>query len=165
MSARQRFMTRSIRLVGQMQIDTAKALLDNVPRDPVKPLQLVIREEPTTRTRDANARMWAGPLKDIATQAWIEGRQYSDVVLHEHFKEEFLPDPDVITGEELARRVRDPETYRKWDTDPKGKRRCVGSTTELTPFGFGEYLEQVCAFGAGLGVQFSVSPRELERQP
>lgn len=32
------------------------------------------------------------------------------------------------------------------------------AVTQLTKFGFGEYMDQVQAFGAALGVQFSVAP-------
>ncbi len=96
--------------------------------------------------------MWAGPLRDIAEQAWIEGRQHSAEVWHEYFKRELLPeefDPE-----------RCKENYAKWAYDPGGERVLIGSTTQLTVKGFAEYLTAIEAFGAALGVMFSASPNE-----
>lgn len=157
---REKFQTRTIRLTGPRQLETALALLPHVPLDDERPLQLVVREEPKQRGLDANARMWAGPLADIAGQAWLRGRKFSDEVWHEFFKREYLPDDATMSPEELAEHVKDPEAYRKWDIDPAGERVLVGSTTELTPRGFAIYLQQIEAYGAELGVQFSASPRE-----
>lgn len=155
MRERQKFQTRTIRLVGEVQRDTAIAMLRNLPLDADKPLEIVAREEQKPRTLDANARMWAGPLRDVATQAWVERRQFSADVWHEHFKEQFLPEDD---DPNLAELVKDPETWRKWDYTPKGRRICVGSTTRLTRRGFYLYMQQIEAFGANLGVLFSESP-------
>lgn len=160
MSARQKFETRIVRVVGEMQRQTVIALAGNIPVDAHKPVEVVFREPPKQRSLDANARMWVGPLKCIAEQAWLEGRQYSDETWHRHFKKMFLPDPDLLSPEELAKRVKNPETYRKWEIDPGGDRECVGSTTELTPFGFGEYLTQIEALAGELGVEITASPRE-----
>lgn len=146
---RQKFNTRTIRLAGIVQLDTALAMLQNAPLDAEKPLELILREEKKVRGLDANAAYWAGPLRDIAEQAWIAGRQYSDTVLHEHFKREYLPEDDDPELAELAK-----DGYRKWDYAPDGERVLVGSTTQLTPKGFGRFMTQVEAFGANLGVQF-----------
>lgn len=154
MKLRPKFQTRTIRLVGEQQLRTALLLLPNLPLDPNKPLELVIREEVKARKPDQNARMWAGPLKDIAEQAWIGGRQYSDVVWHEYFKEKFLPE---AYDEELCRS----ESYRKWDFKPSGAKVLVGSTSDLTVRGFALYLEQIYAYGANMGVEFHASPSEL----
>jgi hypothetical protein len=157
---RAEFKTRRIRLIGPVQVSAAQSLLGNVPIDQKKPIECVIREEPTIRSLDQNARMWAGPLRDIADQAWLSGRQFNDELWHEHFKKEFLPDENKLSPDELALRVKDPENYRKFGVDPGGDRVCIGSTTQLTKFGFGEYLTQIEAVGAELGVQFSASPNE-----
>jgi len=98
------------------------------------------------RKPDQNALMWVGPLKDIAEQAWVNGRQFSDEVWHHHFKTLYLPE---VFDAELCK-----EGYRKWDWSPSGAKVLVGSTTELTVRGFAQYLEQVYAEGAGMGVEF-----------
>lgn len=152
MTDRQKFQTCKIRLVGSQQLNAALARLQHAPIDPEKPLEVIIREEVKVRGLDANARMWAGPLKDIAEQAYIEGRSYCAEVWHEYFKKEYLPeefDPEMTR-----------EGYRKWATGPDGERVLIGSSTQLTVKGFAVYLTQVEAFGAGLGVQFSASPNE-----
>lgn len=157
--ARQKFQRRVIRLTGPQALHSAETLLHNVPIDPHHPIEVVIQEEQRRRSLDQNAAYHAGPLRDIEQQAWIDGRQYSAKVLHEHFKAEFLPEED---DPELVDLVKDWHTYRKWDFTPKGDRICVGSTTELTPRGFGLYMEQVFAFGAQNGVMFSASPNQME---
>jgi hypothetical protein len=149
--------TRIIILVGQSQKDLAKAAIDNLPLEPQ--MEVVIRPVTKARSLDANAAMWAGPLKDIAEQAWVEGRQYSAEVWHEYCKRKYLPDETVMFSEELAKHVKAPDIYRKWAIDPGGNRVLIGSTTQLTPFGFSEYLTQVEAYGASMGVQFTASPR------
>jgi hypothetical protein len=155
MSARDKFLTRTIPLSGAQSVSAALALIPNLPIDPVRPIEIVIREKPKVRGMDANARMWVGPLKDISEQAWIAGRRYSAETLHEHFKREYLPEDDDPELAELAK-----EGYRKWDYTPAGERVLVGSTTQLLKKGFALYLTQVEAFGASLGVRFSASPRE-----
>lgn len=152
---RQPYKQRTIRLVGELQRETAINMLRNAPLDPERPLQLVLREEPKGRRLDQNAAMWAGPIADIAAQAWVDGRQFSAEVWHEHFKREFLPD---VTNEELPLLVKDPEKYRKYDHSPSGHPILVGSTTDLTERGFARYLTQIEAFGAGLGVMFHEPP-------
>jgi hypothetical protein len=138
-------------LRSQDQVERAIALLRNVPLDPEKPLELIVREEVKTRKPDQNARMWAGPLKDISEQAWLEGRQFSAEVWHEFAKRNFLPDefdPDLCL-----------DGYRKWDIDPAGERILVGSTTQLTVKGMARYMEQLYAMGASLGVEFHEPPQ------
>lgn len=144
-----KFATRRIILIGESQRELAIALLQNVPLG----LEVLVREPVKVRGLDANALMWAGPLKDISAQAWVQGRQYSDVVWHENFKREYLPEAD---DPDLGELVKDPFTWRKWDWTPAGDRVLVGSTTDLTKKGFSRHLTQVEAFGAGLGVQFGV---------
>lgn len=144
---RQPFTLRKIVLRGSEQVERAIALLRSVPIDDKKPLEVVVREEVKARKLDQNALMWVGPLKDIAEQAWVDQRQYSDAVWHHHFKELFLPD------EYDAELCKD-ESYRKWVEGIDGEPVLVGSTTDLTIKGFAQYLEQVYAFGANLGVEF-----------
>lgn len=135
-----------MRLVNESVRATAIAAIQNAPIDPAKPIEVVVREEQKVRKLDQNALMWVGPLRDIAEQAYVNGRTYSAEVWHEAMKEQFLPEePDP----ELTK-----DGYQKWDFTPSGRRILVGSTTRLTVKGFAQYLEQVYAFGANLGVQF-----------
>lgn len=148
---RPKFATRKFRLLAELQLSTLLALLPNLPLDSDHPLEVVIREEVKVRGLDQNARMWVGPLADIAEQAWVGGRQYSAEVWHEQFKRDYLPEDD---DPNLAELVKDPDTWKKWDYMPNGDRVLVGSTTELSKKGFSIYLTQVEACGAGVGVQF-----------
>lgn len=144
---RAKFEQRRIRLVGAQQLATALALLPNLPLDAAKPLEILIREEVKGRKLDQNALMWAGPLRDIAEQCWIDGRQHSADVWHEYFKAEFLPD-------EYDQDLCKTEHYMKWDFDPAGRRILVGSTTDLTIKGMAQYITQIHAFGGSMGVEF-----------
>lgn len=122
------------------------ALIPNLPLDEENPLEILIREPVKMRGPDQNSLMWVGPLADIAAQAWVDGRRFSAEVWHEHFKRQYLPeefDPELTK-----------EGYRKWDYTPDGERVLIGSTKQLTKKGFSQYLEQIEADGANMGVQF-----------
>lgn len=149
---RQPFKPRAFLLRDERVRETLLAAIRNLPLDAMYPLEVVIREQVKARRPDANARMWAGPLRDISEQAFIEGKQFSAEVWHNYFKKELLPeefDPEICK-----------EGYVKWSYDPAGDRVLVGSSTELTVKGFAEYLTAVEAFGASLGVLFTASPNE-----
>lgn len=144
--ARQKFATRPFLLREADNVERAIAAIRNAPLDPKKPLQVVIREEVKARKLDQQGLMWAGPLADIAAQAWVAGRQFDVEIWHDHFKREFLPeefDPELCL-----------DGYCKWAIGIIGDRVLIGSTTQLTIKGMAQYLEQVYAFGANLGVQF-----------
>ena len=147
---RDKYPTRTILLVGEMQRETAQQVLNNVPLDPAKPIEVVIREQQRSRKLDQNALMWV-VLADIAEQAYVNGRCYSAEVWHEFFKREFLPE-SYTNGITL-------EGYKKWDYTPDGRRVLVGSTTKLTTTGFAEYLQQIEAYAANLGVMFHADKR------
>lgn len=149
---RAKFTTRTLYLRNETVRNTLLALVRNLPLDDAYPLEVVIREPIMARKLDQNARYHAGPLKDIADQAWVEGRQFDARVWHEMFKRELLPE---TFDPELCR-----ESYEKWSFDPAGERILIGSTTELTVKGFAIFMESVYAWGANLGVQFSASPNE-----
>lgn len=141
------YLQKIIRLVGKSQVEVAINALQNAPIDSQHPLEVIIRKEQTSRSLSANALMWAGPLNDIAQQAWVHGRQYSTLVWHEYFKEQFLPefaDPEITK-----------EGYKKYEETPEGKRILVGSTSKLTKLGFSNYMEQIYSYGASLGVKFT----------
>lgn len=148
---RARFPTRKILVVSPAQLSTAVAVLKTVPVDAANPIEIRIGEQVKGRNKDQNALMWAGPLRDIANQAYVNGQTYSIDVWHEHFKREFLPEE---ADTELTR-----EGYQKWRHLPSGERILKASTGDLTTKGFSIYLEQIYAYGASLGVQFGVSER------
>lgn len=149
---RERYPTRRIRLVGTAQLLNLQTILSQVPIDAERPLVVTIAEEIKARKPDQNALMWAGPLKDISEQAYVGGRTYSAEIWAEQFKREFLPD----AHEEGITR----DGYQKWALTPMGHRVLIGSTTQLTVKGFALYLQQVEAFGAGLGVMFHERPAQ-----
>jgi hypothetical protein len=157
---REPYKTRSVLLRGEIQRATMISIINNLPCDDDKPIEVVVREQVKARGLDANARMWVGPLKDIAAQAYVQGRTYSAEVWHEQFKAEYLPDETAMSREELATLVKNPDTYLKYDYTPKGTRVLVGSTTDLTRRGFALHMQQIILFGESIGVQFSASPRE-----
>jgi len=148
---REKFPTRRILMRTESQRQAAHAMLDSMPLDDEKPLELIAREEEKPRKLSQNALMWVGPLADIAEQAYHQGRTYSAELWHETYKRLYLPeeyDPELCK-----------EGYVKWDYAPSGDRICVGSTTQLTVKGFAQYLEQVHADGAGMGVVFHTRER------
>lgn len=149
-----KFQQRIINLLSERERYSALAMITNLPVG--ENLQIVAREAVKTRTKDQNALMWSGALRDISEQAFVEGKQFSDMVWHEHFKREYLPELDEPY---LAELVKDADSYKKWDYMPNGERVLVGSTTDLSKYGFGQYLEQIYANGANLGVMFRADER------
>ena len=143
---RQKFPTRLIVLRDEQQRMNAIQCIKNLPMDAEKPLEVRVSERKMSRRDEQNALMWAGPLKDISQQVYLNGRTYSPEVWHEHFKREFLPEE---FDEELCK-----DGYEKWTFLPSGDRVLAGSTKNLTVKGFSEYLEQIYAFGAEQGVEF-----------
>ena len=140
-------------LRGASQLAAVQRQLGNLPLDDENPLEVVIRERVKPRRLSQNALMWAGPLMDIAEQAWVGGKRFTAEAWHEHFKREFLPDefdPELCL-----------DGYVKWQITPRGDRVLVGSTTGLTVKGMAQYLQQVEAAGAELGVEF----RSREARP
>lgn len=141
---------RQFRLVSEQVRETLLNAVRNLPVDELRPIQIVFREEQKKRRQDQNAALWAGPLRDISEQAWLDGKQFSADVWSTYFKVQLLPeeyDPELTM-----------ESYQKWSMDPAGDRVLTGSTTQLTVKGHAEYRMAIEAFGASLGVQFSVPP-------
>ncbi len=140
---REKFKTRSILLRNKQQIDSILFLIPNLPIDPERPLEILIREEVKQRGVDANAYYWMR-IGEIADQGWIEGRQYSKDVWHHYLCREEMPE-EIETKDGVKR--------SKWVDMPDGKQTVI-STTLLSKASFAEYTEIVEAFGAGLGVHF-----------
>ncbi|CUJ70041.1 MULTISPECIES: recombination protein NinB [Achromobacter] len=137
---------RTFLLIGASQQAAAQTFLANLPLDADEPLEVVVRERVKPRKMSQNALMWVGPLADIAEQAWLLGQRFPAESWHEQFKRDFLPEE---FDSELCL-----EGYRKWEYTPRGDRVLVGSTTMLTVKGMAQYLTQVEAAGAELGVEF-----------
>lgn len=143
---------RPFRLVSEDVRERIISALRHLPIDELRPLEVVFQEEQKKRKLDANAAMWAGALRDLAEQAFIEGVKYSAPVWHEFAKKEFLPE---VYDPELCM-----EGYEKWSIDPRGDRVLIGSTTQLTVKGMALYMEELTAMGAHLGVLFTTRGRE-----
>jgi hypothetical protein len=117
--------------LAQLGAANAKAFLDRG-----RPLRVIVTEDEKKRTSEANRFYWGAVLTTIAEQAWVDGRQYSKDVWHEHFARLYLPHTEIVTpyGEIVSRRK---------------------STTELTVSEFSEYLQRVQSDAASsLGVIF-----------
>lgn len=119
----------------------AAAAIANLPTEPL--YEVVIREYKSTRTLEQNALMWVR-LGEIAEQAWIDGRRYDAETLHEYCKRVYLPE---MCDKGIS----------KWTVLPSGDRVLRMSTSDLNVKEFTDYLEQVQAFGAELGVMFSAN--------
>ena len=136
-------------ITGQAAKSAASTRIDNLPED--GSMEVVIRRHMKKRSKPQNALMWAGRIKDISEQAWVDGRQYGTDIWHEYLKARFLPEGNEPEFEKLV--LKD---YRKWADMPDGSRKCIGSTTKLTTLGMVWYstnLEAYCA--QELGVRFT----------
>ena len=145
-SKRTHFATRKFLLRGPDQVRALVALIPNLPVDPDRPLEIIVREEAKERKLSKNALYWA-ILTEISEQAWLHGNQYSKDVWHEYAKKEIMP--NMI-------KTKDGETRSKWLDSPSGS-PVVISTTMLEDNCFSEYITAVEAFGGGLGVRFSMA--------
>jgi hypothetical protein len=141
---------QTVLLIADLQKQHAIVKLQNTPVG--MGMEMVIRKTTKGRTLDQQALLFAGPMKDISQQAWVEKRQFSVEIWHNHCKREYLPEDDDPYIFEL---VKDCEKYHKWAINPKGERELVGSTTELSKYGYSLYLEQIHALGASMGVMFT----------
>lgn len=155
-SARPKFILRRIFLRTEVQRETALAVITNAPLDDIRPLEFVLCEEVKTRNLDQNSAMWSGPLFDISEQAWIDKRRLTAKGWHEVFKRLYLPEE---FDAELCKKA-----YQKWDYDLDGEPILIGSSTDLTVKGFAQYLTQVEAHGANMGVMYHANPHESDYQ-
>lgn len=156
--ARQQYQQQTRLLAGEPQREAIIRLIQNLPADAERPLEIVVRERQKARRLDQNALYHAGPLKDIAEQATPNGRHFSAEAYHELFKREFLPEDDTPEADPANGLVRD--GYRKWLPTIDDGRHLAGSTTQLTVRGFSQFLDQVHAFGGNLGVEFTAPPQK-----
>ena len=137
-----KFQTKTVRLVGSLQKQTALAMINSAPE--AAGLEVVLREVPKQRTDPQNKLMWA-LLGDIAQQVWVNKRQFVADTWNIYFKALNLPEG---TEDDLADLVKNPDTYEKWRELPDGERQLNASTTDLTMYGFTEYIEKLYVFVA-----------------
>jgi len=134
---------RSIVINGDKARFIAINAINNLPIDGNSFFEVVIRVFKKKRSNDQNNLYWVR-LGEISKQAWIDGRQFTDDVIHEHVKRELLPDTCT-------------KGIEKWMILPSGERTLKMSTGDLNTKEFAEYFTQVEAFAADLGVMMSDS--------
>lgn len=101
-----------------------------------KYLAVSVFEYKDKRHNQQNRLYWSY-LKQIATQAMVDGKQYSDECWHEHFKGGFLGYVDLPNGRKMAE-----------------------STTKLNVTDFASYVNKVEAYAVTeLGVIFEENQR------
>lgn len=101
-----------------------------------EPIRLIVTTDEKKRNAEQNRFLWGVVYRDIAEQAWVDGRQYDKDTWHEYFARMFgvceeitLPDGEIVTR-------------RK-------------STTQMTVGEFSDFLTKIQAYAAdNLGVQF-----------
>lgn len=101
------------------------------------PIRLILTADEKKRNAEQNRFLWGVVYRDIAEQAWVDGRQFGKDTWHEYFARKFgvcdemtLPDGEIIVR-------------RK-------------STADMSIGEFSEYLNQVQAYAAReLGVEFA----------
>ncbi len=104
------------------------------------------------RSIQSQGLMWIR-LGEIAKQVvFPDGQTFSAETWHIQAKKEFLP-------EEQGPSKRCQRGYQKWTYCPDGSRELIGSTTQLTTLGMNEYLTQLEAWAAEMGVRMSANPR------
>lgn len=124
----------------------ASAMLHNLPLD--GSMECILRPYKKPSSNEQRKRMFGYIVGEIASQGWLEGRQFSVEVWHEYLKAKFLPE-SFQEGITL-------DGYHKYLEMPDGSLKMVGSTTMLTARGHGNYITECEAWAAQeLGVRFS----------
>lgn len=112
-------------------------------------LQVVVSEYKSTRSKEANAYMWAGLLGPTADQAWANGRQLKAEGWNLVLKIMFLPE---VCGRGIS----------KWFYAPDGERTLEMSTSDLNVDEMRLYLDECAAYVTSeLGVLLPANPRDL----
>ena len=99
-------------------------------------LRFIVTSEEKKRNKEQNKFYWSVAIKSISEQAWVNGRQFSKDVWHEHFarKHGVMEEMILPSGEIIQRRK---------------------STTEMSVGEFSAYTNQVMADAATeYGVEF-----------
>lgn len=151
MTMRNKYEQRKILLASEMTRETAIQLLRNAPIDPVKPIEVVIREQVKARSNDANSYYWL-VLNQISEQGWINGKSYSSECWHEYAKRNLMSDI-VVTKDGVSR--------SKWEECPDGSMSVI-STTQLEKSCFADYITTLEAWASReIGVKFSTNRKEI----
>ncbi|CAG2152626.1 hypothetical protein LMG19282_04237 [Cupriavidus campinensis] len=100
------------------------------------PIRLIVTADERRRTNESNRYYWGVVLRDIAEQAWVDGRQYDKDTWHEYFADLY----GVKTEKQL----------------PDGRLLLVRkSTSDYSVGEFSDYLTLVQAHAANdFGVSF-----------
>jgi hypothetical protein len=69
--------------------------------DSGKPLSVTVQEHKSKRSVEQNRRYWA-ILNDIASRAWIDGRQFSAEAWHAFFVARFIGHEDTPDGRQVG---------------------------------------------------------------
>src|SRR3990172_2004590 len=81
---------RVIILIGPAVASNAIMVIRNLPVD--GSMEIAIRPRKKLRTNQQNHLWWGYRLKEISEQVWVNGKQFSADVWHEHMKREYLPE-------------------------------------------------------------------------
>ena len=147
---RHKFQTRLFLLVNESVRNTIALAINNLPIDSKKPLEIVMREQVKKRSSDQNSLYWHR-LNEISEQAFWDGRQFNPKQWHIYCK-------NCVMTNEIT--LVDGTVRSKFIESPGGCTEVI-STTELERKCFADYITAVEAFGASLGVMFSVNPKEV----
>lgn len=128
-------MNRSFILRNASIRSSCSTVVANLPTDQDRPLEVVIRDYKAKRNTDQNARYWV-MLHEISDQAWVDGKQYSAEVWHEHYKRKFIGVDDLPSGGTMAK-----------------------TTTGLSVSEFAEYMTKCEADAAQMGVMFTAEEK------
>jgi hypothetical protein len=98
---------REFTLVSPVVWDNLKAFVKSNAKACVesgKPLKVIVTQDEKKRNKEQNARLWGYLYKTISEQAWVQGKQFSKDVWHEHYARLYgtceditLPNGEVVT--------------------------------------------------------------------
>ena len=100
--------------------------------DEGRPMAVLVTEHKSKRNTSQNALMWV-VLNQIASNAWVNGKQFNAEAWHEFFKRKFIGCNELPNGQTLGI-----------------------STTTLDIAAFAEYVTQIQAYaGTELGIELT----------
>jgi len=138
---------QTIILIDSTRRDRAINLIRNLPIDGT--YEVIMQPKSEVRGLDQNG-LYFKRLTEIAEQAFFNGKKFGKDVWHDYAKKEIMPDPVTL---------KDGRIVSKWIESPSGDPTVI-STSLLHKKCFGQYITALEAFGAGLGVMFSINPNE-----
>ena len=130
--------TREFDLTNELRWNACKQFVDlnwEAFKGGNNPLRVIVTTAEETRRAKQNRYYFGGVIKQIAGQALVRGRQFSQDGWHEHLADMFAPHYEMVT--------------------PGGSRSVRKSTSDMTVKEFSDYTEEVTAYAATeLGVVF-----------